>query len=731
MSSRPPVELALFWHMHQPWYIEPESGRLALPWVRMHAAGAYTDMAELLLEHPEVRATVNLSPSLIDQIHYCLEGGRDAFEELTLRPPGELSDEERHVLVRSFFSVHWGKVLEPMPRYRELLEKRGRNVPAQGFAAAAQRFSDRDLRDLQVLFNLASFGHIARRRDEVRTLLARGGDYREEDKALVLSLQRDLLSQVLPRWQRLVDRRTIELTASPYYHAILPLLIDSNVARRATPGVHLPARFCAPDDAELQIRRGIARVQDEFGVRPSGFWPSEGAVSPETVELAQRCGVRYLLSDESVLGRSLDDRQCTPGRRCAYQPYRRGECALVFRDQRLSERIAKSYSSTDDARAAAADFLSCVLEAADAATIETGRPPLVLVALDGENPWEAYPERGTPFLTALYEAISTDPRLRTVTVREHLERHPPTLGLDYLHSGSWIEANFTIWIGDPETNRAWELLGRARTRLQAAEESGEEKTEALAAAREHLLRAEASDFFWWLGEPFFSAEDPIYEALFRSHLVAVYGALGESPPADLLRPVSQGGVVAPVRQPSRYIQPRLDGTRTSFYEWQGAGLYRVPLAGTDAQHTSFIAGVYWGFDASQLFLRCDPAATLEGATVDLHELDLQFELATLDRTLTARVIFRPRLEVELHEERRGQTQSLGTSHEVACAEVIELALPLARLSLNAGARAGLSVRVGRRGEPLSRVPFQGVIEVEVPAGATSVDSLPEDLEGLI
>jgi alpha-amylase/alpha-mannosidase (GH57 family) len=714
------VNLAFIWHMHQPDYQDASSCQLRLPWVRLHGAAAYRDMAALLEAHPGVRATVNLSPTLLDQIRRYQAGAHDSYEALTLRPPAELDHDERTLLVQHFFSAHWANVVERMPAYARLLEKRGREAPAGGWGHVVGRFSDDELRDLQVLFNLAWIGSTAAGDPELAPLLERARDtshraFSEEDKRLVLARQRSVLGDVLPAWKRLVARGQVEPLMSPYYHPILPLLVDSQVAKRSMPDARLPERFCFADDARLQISRALERVEREFGEAPQGMWPSELAVSPESVALAGGCGVRYLVSDAEVLFHSLDDRGSTPGRRRLHQPYRVGGATIVFRDGQLSNAIAKEYCGWPDARAAAEDLLRRVGAAAASAHVESGALPLVTIALDGENPWESYPGRGHDFLDALYAALERSSEIRTVKLGEALGELRPAVAIEHLHSGSWIEANYAIWIGDQDKNRGWSLLARARKRLARADSAAELPAAQLERARTHLLCAEGSDWFWWLGEPFSSAEEEIYEDLFRGRLTAAYRACGDSPPADLSRSIEHGGVVETMRQPTAFISPRVDGKRTSFFEWRGAGFYRVPAAGSMYHEQPFLKGLYWGFDAGRLFLRLDPAedSGREGA-LGLRDVAIHFELTEAERHLHGALeLAPPGLLLSVREPGRAAVD-LGAINEVAFAEVVELAIPLARLGLRAGSRHGLTVHFVREGEELARVPRHGVIEVEVP-----------------
>ena len=56
-GDRPPVQLILLWHMHQPGYGSPRAGRPVLPWTRLHAT---KDGAVLVVGHsntlPEILA---------------------------------------------------------------------------------------------------------------------------------------------------------------------------------------------------------------------------------------------------------------------------------------------------------------------------------------------------------------------------------------------------------------------------------------------------------------------------------------------------------------------------------------------------------------------------------------------------------------------------------------------------------------------------------------------------
>ena len=716
MSPSRPIHLAFVWRLHQPWSLSPDSGSLTLPWVRLHAASTYRDFASLLESHPDLRMTAVLSPPLLEQIRLLRDGVEDTGLALTRIPAEELTPEERGMLARYFFSVHRQARLHPLPRYRELLEKRGHHGTGRGWSASAAHLSVDELRDLQVLFNLAWLGPTAAEDPRVQSLMARGRDFEEADKEVVIGRQRELLEGLVPAWTALGHRGTVEWIPCPHRYPILPLLVDSHTARRPTPDARLPRRFANPGDAVEQMARARSAYVKEVGWEPRGLWPPELAVSPECVRLAAEQGFRYLVSDASVLFHSLDERGSSPGRRRLFQPYKHGGCALFFRHAELSRRVAREYSSWEDPDAAADDFIEQVRQAAAGARVDGDAPPLVVVALPLERVWERYPEPMSGFLGSLFCRLSGGGDVVTTSLGQWLDRYPPAVALDHLHSGSWVDGNFTTWIGEALKNRAWDLLGNARERLARAERAGEASAEQRAEALGHLLDAEGADWFWWMGEPYHSEEDDLYEALFRAHLAAAYRALGDAPPAEQFRPLTQGGAVAPSRQPTELVHPRLDGRRASYFEWRGAGHHRVPPAGSLAPYPSILSGLYWGFDPGRLYVRLVPADNLPPHLSPLTgALRVNLLLTENGRRIKASLEIHPEPRLLLaHGPPDGAEVELGQTQEVVVGELIEFAIPLSKIALTPGQQVGLSVQFSQEGQPVSTVPSSGFIEVEVP-----------------
>ncbi|NIP91973.1 MAG: hypothetical protein GWO24_00220, partial [Akkermansiaceae bacterium] len=68
-------------------------------------------------------------------------------------------------------------------------------------------------------------------------------------------------------------------------------------------------------------------------------------------------------------------------------------------------------------------------------------------------------------------------RFRCVTISEFLSGATEAERLPRLHSGSWINHNFKVWIGHAEDNAAWEQIFEAREALTAYQESAPEAAE--------------------------------------------------------------------------------------------------------------------------------------------------------------------------------------------------------------------------------------------------------------
>ncbi len=729
------LDVCLLWHMHQPCYHDSATGVSSLPWVRLHATKAYFDMAEACARAPEnVRSTVNFVPVLLDQLAGYGDGRiKDHFLELSRKPADGLTHDDAVFVLRYFFMANWETMVKPHARYWALLLKRGMDRASWDLDAGAKRFTADELRDLQVWFNLAWFGWAAKEKyPVVAEMIAKGSKFTEADKEAVLQAQLDCINAIVPAWRKLAEAGRVELTATPFYHPILPLLVNTRHAQRAMPDVALPDDFIAPEDAEAQVRRAVAFHERTWGRKPDGMWPAEGSVSPEVVPLFRRAGVRWIATDEDVLFASLGRRD---RERDLFRPWRYShgaeEISIFFRDRVLSDLVGFTYSKMQP-QDAANDFLGRVHGIKGHAHGNA----VASVILDGENPWEYYPDGGKGFLARLYEGLGSASGIRANTFTRALEESRPE-PLPHLHSGSWISSNYRIWIGHHEDNTGWNLLKRAREDLRAKIRGPHPPSpEQVDAAMDNLYRAEGSDWFWWFGDDFTSDNDAEFDRLFRTHISNAYRAAGLEPPAQLAQAISKAailGVSTGARAPVNFIHPKIDGRADSYFEWKGAGYYSVGKSeGAMHKGTAWIVGIHYGFDLESLFLRLDPVTTVAaGALPGGHagekpdRGDLRIEVSLIVRPAKEtdgeqefRVVFpfRPGVANWVLMGPRGgdQRNMLRDGKDIAYVRVCELKVPLSDLGVRPGGSIDFHARVYLEEVEVDRYPRNGSIRVDAP-----------------
>ncbi len=761
------LRVVLLWHMHQPFYKDLVTGAYRMPWVRMHALKDYYGMVKLLEEFPGIHQNFNLVPSLVRQLEdYAAGTARDPLFELVSRPAAELSFEDRRCALQNLFHAHAERMINRYPRYRELYERvqgAGRDLDF-----VVNSLSNQDYTDLQVLSQLAWFDEFFLQQPEIRELVRKGSNFSRSEQELVIGKEMEIIRSILPAYAEASRKQQVELSATPFYHPILPLLCDSNAGEESSPGLQLPRlRFRHPEDAEQQIQLALAAHEKTFGARPRGMWPSEGSVSDEALAIASRHGIEWLATDEGVLGRSLGfafnrDNQgllSPEGAAKLYTIYRyaNGDAHthLLFRDHRISDLIGFVYAGMGAAEAA--NHLWKSLRAAAEAVLRAGRDAVIAIMLDGENAWETYRESGREFLRRFYDTLQKDPQIEAVTIAEAIARHPAKQfgELARVTPGSWINANFNVWIGAREDNKAWDYLAEARDYYAANAHKAAEKMRQL--AFDEVLIAEGSDWNWWYGPEHHSANDSDFDELYRKHLSNVYNALGGIPPDYLARPISISGLRPSVVPQTAFIRPRIDGYNISYFAWLGAAMYAADSR-TGSMHgrQNFFESAYAGIDETNLYARMDFAGELPEGELRLalhcgtrpakptpamtpgevrlsstkaqpaqtNEHVLRFEIRILDRKLKSWSVID---ENPAQKPRRTQPSSRKVASgelelasplnpsgvKTALARILELKLPLAMLGAKQGQKINLRFTLWRQGLPLDALPADGSMELEV------------------
>ncbi len=695
-----PLYIAFLWHMHQPYYRDTVTGRCSMPWVRLHATKDYLDMLKRLEQFPSLHQTFNFVPSLLDQLEeYLAPANRsDDFLELSRRPAAELSVQEQRFTLQWFFLANIDRMIKPHPRYYDLFAKRGLQVAHEDWSGIQRRFTTQDYLDLQVWFNLAWIDPWLRHQDAgLSRLETKGSHFTEEEKRYVLEQHIHLTAQVIPAYREAARRGQIELTISPYYHPIMPLLCDTRSAHVALPQLPLPPPiFRHPEDAAWQLREALLRHERAFGSPAAGVWPPEGSVSEEATRLMMEAGVRWLATDEGILWRTL---KTSRSAQMLYRPHvlRRkfGQMAILFRDRELSDLLGFVYSQWDP-KIAIEDFIRRLAEIRQLFE-SSEQPGIVSVILDGENAWESYANDGHEFLTGLYGALANDDRFRCVTVTEFLQQYPleTTESLPNLFAGSWIDSNFATWIGHPEKNAAWAHLIQARDAIASLSREVPRGQDAWRC----LGIAEGSDWLWWFGDTHFSAQAEEFDRLFRIHLSNCYQLAGLQEPEALKVPIRRRTNLSLIEPtgPTRVI---VDGRETSYYEWLYAGKLNLKQQYSAIQRgEQCLQRLYYGFDETNQYVRLD----IDREALDRHP-SWKLELL-LSHDLT----------IHITSNASGAAAQLvqSATQKLVCAlgTILELAIPLRLLGLKERERLQLAVSLMQGKEIIERYPAYGSFEL--------------------
>ncbi len=718
-----PVSLAFFWHQHQPYYPDDVEGETLMPWVRLHGTKDYYGMALHIKEVPEFRCTINLVPSLLVQLQaYTDRGGSDRHLDISRMPADALSEPDACYLLDHFFMANLDNMIRPFPRYYELYLKRGFGIDPVG--KAAPRFSERDLRDLQVWNNLTWIHPLVFEKDvDLKDFFEKGQNWTEAEKQWLLDQQMEILKRVIPLHRQLAESGQVELTTTPFYHPILPLLWDKRSARQAMPGCQLPKHLDSYQaDARKHISRGVAFHRELFGSQPLGMWPSEGSVSQEIIGAIAESGIEWIATDEEILAESTrgwvarDRAGHMRHPEMLFRPWRveadGRQLQMVFRDHALSDLIGFHYQRSDPAHAA--DDLLGRVEAIGRAveTASVGRTALVPIILDGENCWEYYPDGGVKFLRKLYQGCVQNRSIRPVQIKEHLHEHPATDRIGELFAGSWISHNFAIWIGHHEDNTAWNLLHQTREFLKRTEAQETATPEKLDKAWEELFIAEGSDWFWWFGDDHSSAQDLLFDQLFRKHLENVYTLLGAECPSALKHPIARAERRAIHTLPTGFLPVKVDG-RCTYFEWVCAGRYvSSTQRGTmTLASEGIIREVYFGFDLERLMIRVDTVKRARSDLTQMDELRVRFlEPRATEIRVTGLKQSQPKARLYRNERAVSKAKV-----DVAIDQILELTVRFADLKVKADEPIHMFLEAKSKKQSVDRAPQEGSLELTVPS----------------
>lgn len=704
--------------MHQPQYRDPVTGRYMLPWTRLHALKDYWGMVKVLGEFPTVHATFNFVPLLAAQIEEYASGAfKEPWFELAFTPTDSLKPEQKREILERAFQVN-DSFVQRWPRFAELQAQ----LRSAGAQACISTFDARAWRDLQLLSQLAWMDEEYIAKDPVvNALSSKGRDFTEEDKIGLKQKQHELLGAILPEYRIAAERGQIEISTTPYYHPILPLVCDTDVARISNPHTPLPKpAFRYPQDAREQLVRARKYHERVFGKPPAGLWPSEGSVSDAALDVAMDLGFNWFATDEGVLGRTRnigfwrDAAGYPENGPDLYSPWklqRNGKDAFgFFRDHYISDLVGFVYSRMSSIEAAE-DFHRRIRAIGDREP--QGRTATVSVILDGENAWEFYPENGRRFLREFYRRIQDDPEIHALTATEAIAANADAPKMDAIFPASWINANFDVWIGHAEDVRSWDLLRDAREaydRAVARAAVGVKPTaENLARAYEAVLAAEGSDWNWWFGPEHGSANDAEFDELYRKQLTEIYSALGEPAPNALAHPIKKAPERAHKEPPEAALDVTVDGRETSYFEWLGAGLYSTdPRGGTMHGRSRVLGDLRFGFGAERLYLRVDPVPE---AIAEIPDFQLRVTVwGSRETRVTIRVV---KGQIESCVLEQGGACILHVENVMAAAfgKIFEVSLARELFDLRGTNVLLVSVALWEGGLPIEVLPVDGMLEI--------------------
>lgn len=599
------LSIAFYWHMHQPLYqLNPDSDFL-MPWVRMHAIKDYLDMLLIINEFPKLKLNFNFVPILIDSIlKYGENGFHDVHSKLSVSAIEDLTIDDKRFILNNFFDANYSSMIAHHPEYNALYKKRlDFENPEDNV------FSNQDYSDIMAWFNLAWFDPIYKRMyPELNKFVEKGFNFTLEDRKKIIEYQREIIRKIIPAYKAFLESGRIELTTSPYFHPILPILTDIKCAQRNIPNAEvLPTNLKMAEDAKLQTKRALDRIEEVFGVRPKGIWPPEHCLSSKTLEMLKEIGIKWTITDEGILANSINFEFVRDFKGYLEDPYfllktyeygsKSEKIDLIFRDSLIPNLINFEYPTTD-ATVAANDLYDRIKVIQSKILVSPDNKHLLTIALDGENCWENYPEDGGEFLRKIYGLIENDSSLETVLISDYIEKDKNKKQLNKIYSGSWINRNFQLWIGEPTKDKAWNYLKKVRDDFSDFSEKNPTHPN-LEKAQIELHAAEGSDWFWWYGEPNHSGQDHIFDYLFREHLKNIYKLLDLSLPYFLETPLSMLNN-SPSKYPTSNITPIMDGQDKIDDEWLNAGIINMPASETE---TNLFEKIKFGFDKENLYLR--------------------------------------------------------------------------------------------------------------------------------
>ena len=595
--------------MHQPVYQLSANGDYLMPWVRLHAVKDYLDMALWAKKFDKLKLNFNFVPVLLDSIiEYAEKDAHDIHSRLTITPKNKLNEEDKIFILNNFFDANYQTMILTNEEYHRLYQI----VQAHG-TTNTDIFTNQEYADIMALFNLAWIDPSFKTSNkDLKRLVKKGKNYTLEDRIQIIDLQRDIIRKIIPTLKRLANKNKIEITTSPYYHPILPILLDYKNIKKNAPADDEILSLRTELDAKVQTKMALDRVEQIFGKRPRGVWPSEQCVNGKTLDMLSQLGVEWSISDEGILASSINFEFEHDFKGYLKEPYhllktyeyktKNSDIKMIFRDSTIHNLISFEYPHHNPI-ATANDLYDRIKVMQSKILSSPDKDHLLTIALDGENCWENYFEDGSSFLKTLYTLITEDDTLETVLISDYLDNTKENKLLPKIASGSGFNRNFKLWIDEPVKDLAWTYLKRVREDFSEFVKR-EPLNPNIELARKELFICEGSDWYWWYGEPNDSGRDNIFDFIFRTHLKNIYRYLGLDAPQYLDDPITDISPSKPSKYPKSLITPKIDGKKITDEddEWNNAGCIEIP-DGPVLRESKLFEKIRFGNDENNFYLK--------------------------------------------------------------------------------------------------------------------------------
>lgn len=609
MSQNKKLSIAFYWHMHQPVYQLTPNGDYLMPWVRLHAVKDYLDMALWVKKFEKLKLNFNFVPALLDAIiDYAENDAHDIHSRLTITPEENLNHEDKIFILNNFFDSNYQTMIltnEEYHRLYQIVQSNGTND--------TKIFTNQEYADVMALFNLAWIDPSFKTTNkELKRLVKKGKNYSLEDRIEIINQQREIIKKIIPTLKKFSEKNKIEITTSPYYHPILPILLDYKNIKKNSPADDEILNLKTELDAKVQTQMALDRVEEIFGKRPKGIWPSEQCVNSKTLDMLSSLGVEWAISDEGVLSNSINFEFEHDFRGYLQEPYhllksyqyqtKNSDIKMIFRDSTIHNLISFEYPHHNPI-ATANDLYDRIKVMQSKILSSPDKTHLLTIALDGENCWENYFEDGSSFLKTLYTLIEEDDSLETVLISDFLENCKEHKTLNKITAGSWSNKNFKLWIDEPVKDLAWTYLKRVRQDFSEFVKR-EPLNPNIEFARRELFICEGSDWFWWYGEPNDSGRDNIFDFIFRTRLKNIYRYLDLDTPKYLDDPITDISPAKPSKYPKALITPIINGKNITDEndEWNNAGFIEIP-DGPVLRESKLFEKIRFGNDEDNFYLK--------------------------------------------------------------------------------------------------------------------------------